>query len=228
MFLSLPPPCPRVAVGGKRQGSVAGTGLRGGGGCLRAGFCWVFFGLFGVFFFYFFSLFSRALALRSLKVSRRRNESVRGCAVELDERFQPGLAAASPGHCSRDGPRASRGGSGATAGFVWSFPPPPPPPRGADLGAVLPALMAKPLAQPCCGGAPRRTNASRGSAEPGSAVGESGAAAGCWERCGHRTDGAGADSPCGAVCAFPARLSGSSYSLCAPPSFQVLAFLSRL
>lgn len=135
-------------------------------------------------------------------------------------RLHPGIAPEmAPGHPAEGrGPR--RGLFGPS--------PPPPPPRGADLGAVLPALMAKPLAQPCCGGAPRRTNASRGSAEPGSAVGESGAAAGCWERCGHRTDGAGADSPCGAVCAFPARLSGSSYSLCAPPSFQVLAFLSRL
>lgn len=53
--------------------------------------------------------------------------------------------------------------AGARGGFAWSCP------QGADLGAALPALMAKPLAQPQCGGAPRRTNASD------SAAGESGA-----------------------------------------------------
>lgn len=58
--------------------------------------------------------------------------------------------------------------AGGCGEFAWSCP------RGADLGAALPALMAKPLAQPGCGGAPRRTNASD------SAAGESGAGKEGW------------------------------------------------
>lgn len=65
-------------------------------------------------------------------------------------------------------PRASRGGAGGAAAGLLG-----PAPEGQSW-EQLPALMAKPLAQPYCGGAPSRTNASLRSAEPGSAAGESG------------------------------------------------------
>lgn len=82
--------------------------------------------------------------------------------------------------------------AGGRGGFAWSCP------RGADVGAALGVLMAKPLAQPDCGGAPRRTNASD------SAAGESGA--------GKKGPGEGAAG-------------GGSCSLCAHPWPQPLVYL---
>lgn len=171
-FVSFPPHSPSWGGRGEHAGQAAETG--GGNRAARRGrprlparwaagqaaVCVRAFVVWGLFFF-------SALGCWEFESSAEA-ERQRAWACGGDPRA---VRRGSPGGCWRTAPGIPwRAGGRGTA--AWSCP------RGADLGAALPALMAKPLAQPCCAGAPRRTNAPRRGAEPGSAAGESGGGGG--------------------------------------------------